>query len=225
MRDFRFENSEYHHIFNQGVDKRNIFLCGQDYERFVKSMKKFNNNINSRYKDFLLRDQKTIKKALSPRYRELSAFLNSQPKLVEIICFRLLSNHFYFIIKQLQKNGISKFMHKLSMGYANYFNNKYIRTGSLFEGSFKAKYIDTNEYLLGLSVYVNCNVQIHGIIKYADKYKWRGYPEYIYKSKNNICDKNIIVDQFTDTNDYANFVNDFMPEIKERKKLGKYFLE
>ncbi len=50
-----------------------------------------------------------------------------------------------------------------------FFNNKYERSGSLFQGVFKAIHIDSNEYLLYLSAYVNGNNFIHGYDKDNDK--------------------------------------------------------
>jgi len=71
-------------------------------------------------------------------------FLN-EPKLVDIICYCLNSNHYHLLVKQTTKNGISKFMHKLSLGYTSYFNDKYRRIGSLFQGKYKFKPVKLTE--------------------------------------------------------------------------------
>lgn len=46
-------------------------------------------------------------------------------------------------------------------GYTSYFNDKYKRSGVLFQGVFKSTHIDSNEYLLHVSAYVNLNNKIH----------------------------------------------------------------
>lgn len=72
-------------------------------------------------------------------------------------------NHlsFHFILEQISEKGIEKLMQRVGMGYAKYFNNKYKRSDSLFQGTFKAIHIDTNEYLLHLSAYINLNHKVH----------------------------------------------------------------
>ncbi|MDP1834218.1 MAG: hypothetical protein Q8L11_04810 [Candidatus Moranbacteria bacterium] len=46
MRKTEFANGEYYHIFNRGVDKREIFCNAKDYDRFVLAMKLLNNGEN-----------------------------------------------------------------------------------------------------------------------------------------------------------------------------------
>ena len=54
-------------------------------------------------------------------------------------------------------------MQKISAGYSWYFNNKYKRTGSLFQGTFKAKHISENDYFLHSSAYINVNDKVHSL--------------------------------------------------------------
>jgi putative transposase len=92
--------------------------------------------------------------------------LASIERLVEINAYCLNQNHFHLIVKQLRSGGISEFMQKIGTGHTMYFNKKYNRSGSLFQGTFKSTHINSNELLLYLSVYVNANHRIHG---YPDK--------------------------------------------------------
>lgn len=105
------------------------------------------------------------------------------------------------ILKQLVDDGISKYMQKLGIGYANYFNTKYKRCGSLFQGRFNAKHIDSEEYFIWGSCYVNRNPKKHR--KYIDlnTYPWTSYLEYIGESNNKICNKEVIMCNFS-VNDY-----------------------
>lgn len=61
------------------------------------------------------------------------------------------------ILKQISENGISEFMKRMGGGQACYLNKKYKRSSALFQGKFKSIHIDTSEYLLHLSVYINRN--------------------------------------------------------------------
>ena len=77
--------------------------------------------------------------------------------LVDIGIYCLVPNHFHLLIKEKTENGISEFVKKVATGYSMYFNKKYERTGSLFEGPFKAKRIDTDEYLKYIFSYIHLN--------------------------------------------------------------------
>ena len=56
-----------------------------------------------------------------------------------------------YFLTQTEKNlfvvGHSIFMKKLGTGYSMYFNAKYERTGGLFEGRFKSRHVESDEYL------------------------------------------------------------------------------
>jgi hypothetical protein len=68
-------------------------------------------------------------------------------KVVVIVCYCLLPNHFHLILKQLITNGIPNFLHKMGISFTNFINKKYGRSGSLFQGPYKAIHIDNNDYL------------------------------------------------------------------------------
>ena len=147
MRGELLVNDEYYHIYNRGVDKRAIVMDIYDSERFVQSMIDFNSTetIGSVYEYSFVKEK----------------YENKDDTLVEIIAYCLNPNHFHLLLKQVVDNGISKYMHRLSTGYTNYFNLRYKRSGSLFQGKYKFKHIEDNDYLLHLSAYVNLNYKVH----------------------------------------------------------------
>ncbi len=106
---------------------------------------------------------------------------------VDVICYCLMSNHFHLVLKEKGQRGISRLMHDLSLSYAKYFNIKYGRTGYLYENRFKAKFIDTNSYLVLLSKYIHLNpaVMVKSIGE-LENYPWSSYAEYIHSSQG-IC--------------------------------------
>jgi putative transposase len=219
----QFTIGEYYHIYNRGVDKRNVFMNEKDFMRFLTCMDEFNvmEPIGSLFK--LKRKTSTV----SGRHRtsQTSQVSSQRFKLVEFISYCLNPNHFHFILKQLIKSGISEFMKRLGDGYTKYFNYKYIRSGSLFQGRFKAVHVDSDEYFLWLSAYVNGNAQIHDVIKEAKKYPWCSYPDYLGLRNGNLCDKDIILGQFKNLNEYEKFVEESIPAMKERKDLPRYLME
>lgn len=208
-RKVNFVTGEFYHIYNRGVDKRTIFSDDYDMKRFFQSMEEFNveKAIGSLYENsFLKKDQ-------------LGGGLGSfASKLVNFVCYCLNPNHYHFVLEQVLDNGIEKFMQRLGTGYTKYFNGKYKRTGSLFQGVFKASHIDSNEYLLHSSVYVNLNDRVH---KIGDDLSVSSWNEYTGKSPNDFCKKDIILGQFNDSNDYKIFAESSLEDILKRKEAEK----
>lgn len=215
MRKTQFVNEEFYHIYNCGVEKRQIFQDKDEYFKFLRSLKEFNNE--SYYED-----RKAI---VNSSFKELSSFLDGAEKIVEIIAYSLVPNHFHLILKQLKEKGISNFMHKISTSFTNLINKKYNRIGSLFQGPYKAIHVDNNDYLLWLSGYINGNIEIHGVTK-AEFYEWSSFQNYFSGNGNNILgDVSIILSQFKDMQEYKNFIKTVINESKTKKEMEKYYLE
>jgi len=177
---------EFYHVLNRGVDKRNIFLDSQDYARFVHDMYEFN----------------TLAPALHVgRYASNMVDIVSRPseapgkELVDIHGWCLMGNHYHLILSERIENGMSNFLRKLNVGYAKYFNKRYSRVGTLFQGRTKKVHICTDQHLLHILNYVHFNpLDLSNSnkdwreLKIADQntalnhlleYKWSSYKDYI----------------------------------------------
>ena len=205
MRKIKFANGEFYHIFNRGTDKRTIFSDKHDFQRFLISMNMFNcaTPIGSIYEQSFIEKPK-----LGGR----------TTKLVNIICYCLNINHYHLILEQVTCGGISEFIKRLSGGYTRYFNIKNRRNGVLFQGKFKAAHIDSNEYLLHASAYVNLNNRVHKLGGRTTKSSWE---EYVGNVEDGFCKKNIIVSQFKNKKEYKNFAESSLLDILTRKQLAK----
>lgn len=221
MRKTEFVNDEYYHIFNRGVDKREIFLNAQDYNRFLLAMDLLNDKKDGlmiEWRDYKKSNPKaTLKTFLKPGFRK-------RDRLVAIIAYCLNPNHYHFILKQVNNRGIERFMHKIGTSHTKYFNKKKKRSGTLFQGRFKSSHIDSNEYLLYLSAYVNKNNFIHGYNK-NDSWPYSSLHDYSGKRSDNLVRKNIILGQFKNIGEYKDFLRDNALYIKEKKEIDKYLFE
>jgi putative transposase len=217
MRREQFSTGEYYHIYNRGTEKRNIFLEDSDFSRFLTCMTEFNceKPIGSLYEKYL----KQKKNGGSASILEAEP-----PQVVKFICYSLLPNHYHFILKQICEGGIQKFMQKIGTAYTMYFNKKYKRSGILFQGKFKASHIKSTPRLLQLSVYVNCNSEIHGIEK-ADIYKWNSYNSFINREINSFCNNSVVLDNFSEFNSYKNYAIVNVREMIQKKQDEKEVLE
>ena len=116
-------------------------------------------------------------------------------------------------------------MHKLGQGYTQYFNYKYNRTGSLLESTYKAIHIKTDEYLLYLSAYINGNSGIHRIAR-PEEWIWSSHRDYLGLRNGTLCNKNVILKDFQNVQEYREYVNIVINKSGERKDaLKEYFLE
>jgi len=142
------------------------------------------------------------------RFSPSSISLNEKDKIVEIVCYCLMPNHFHFLLKQIKDGGISEFISKLSNSFTRYFNTKNERIGPLLQGEFKSVYVESNEQLLHLSRYIHLNPLVGYVTKDLETYRWSSYLEYLGMTNADICFKEIILDQFKSVNDYRQFVLD-----------------
>jgi putative transposase len=172
-----FATGEIYHVYNRGVEKREIFLEPSDYFRMVHDLYELNDAnavINSQYGS----------------RREIwscESFQNREP-LVEILAFVLMPNHYHLALRQIEDDGITRFMHKLGVGYAMYFNTINDRVGPLFQGRFKATHIKTEDYLRNLIGYIHTNPvdlmsnyrdRISITMDHLRKYRWSSFPDYV----------------------------------------------
>ena len=145
-------SGEFYHVYNRGNGKRVIFDYHEDYDRFAKLLYICNSENNFKFRDSVI----------SPNI-DAWAFERGIP-LVEISAWVLMPNHFHLVISshrsdlwKMGRNPITEFMRKLSTAYAMYFNKKYDRVGSLFEGKFRSKHVGKDEYYNYLFSYIHLN--------------------------------------------------------------------
>lgn len=145
-----FADGETYHLFNRGAHKQAIFIDEQDYARFQTLL--FLSNTSS---PVVVRD-------VLNRYKGesfVNLFKNEKRKdpLVEILAYSLMPNHFHLAARQVAENGISRFMRKIGTAYSMYFNLQHQHGGTVFQGPFKSRHIDTDPYLFWIFAYVHLN--------------------------------------------------------------------
>jgi putative transposase len=139
---------------------------------------------------------------------------------IDVLVYCLMPNHFHLLVRQKPQGSIQSFMHAIELGYAKFFNTKYERVGPLFQGRFKAKFIETDEYLLQLSAYIHRNPlgakYSKNSLRLLSSYPYSSYKRYIMKEPSYIK-TDIILDYFSQTIpnlSYKAFVEGFSPDIE-----------
>ena len=95
---------------------------------------------------------------------------------VKVYGFWLMTNHVHLLITPNMELGLGKTMQMLGRYYVQYFNHTYKRTGTLWEGRYKATLIDSERYLLTCYRYIELNpVRAEGMADHPSGYPWSRY--------------------------------------------------
>jgi len=223
-----FAVGEIYHVYNRGVAKSPI--CHQDADRwrFLQGLCLFNDVESA--SNILWRLEKSRGELTLGVLKEYLLTQGKERKpLVRLLAYCLMPNHFHLLIEEIQEGGISKFMQKLSQGYARYFNNKYQRVGHLWQDRFKNVLVDNERYLLYLLVYINVLnpaeliepkwkekgiKDIKKVLEFAEKYQWSTHQEYLGKRKSLIIDKGILGEILSTPKEYLDLVKAVLKEKK-----------
>ena len=101
---------------------------------------------------------------------------NAAVKLeLKIHTYVLMTNHVHLLASPMCKNSIPKTMQSVGRRYVQYFNTRYRRTGTLWEGRYKATVIDSEQYFLTCSRYIELNPVRAGMVSSPDEYPWSSY--------------------------------------------------
>lgn len=222
-----FANDEYYHIYNRGVDKREIFSSAQDYNRFLISMNLLNDTNDGLMIEWRDYQKNNPRNSFSDFLSFLKGTFGKRERLVDIVTYCLNPNHYHFILRQITNKGIERFLHKLGTSHTKYFNKRHKRSGALFQGVFRSILIDSNEYLLYLSAYVNKNNFIHGYNK-SGQWEYSSLYHYIGKRKDALINgEKIILGQFNGNKgqQYTKFLDKNALYLKQKKELKHFLLE
>lgn len=209
-RKIPFINGEYYHVFNRGVGKMPIFLNSFDYRRFLKTV--FFYQIEGPKPRFSIFSPTTNK-------------LDESKKLVEIVSYCLMPNHFHFLLRQERDGGLVEFIRKLSNSFAKYFNTKNERVGPLFQGEFKAVHVTNDEQLIHLSRYIHLNPLVSHLVSDLHFYTWSSYREFVGLTTVTKCSKNLILEFFKSADAYEKFVSDQEDYAKKLEAVKHLYLD
>lgn len=212
MKRISFSRNCIYHIYNRGVEKRNTFTEEKDYLRFLSDLQQFNNP------QMTLNNGRAIEQGL------IGVRLQSK-KLVEILAFCLMPNHYHLMLRQKMENGITEFMHKMGTGYTNYFNLRYNRVGPLFQGKFKAVLLKKENHFLYLPHYIHANPlelaeENKKNMDFLKTYRWSSLFDYLEDKKTSLptIDRKFLLEC---SGGIENFINS-LKETIENPKMQHY---
>ena len=187
-----FLNGQIYHVVNRGVDGRRIFMDAIDASHLLKTLAYYQQQLRSTrlsLSNFELADR-------GPQLRFL------------IIAQCVMPNHIHWIIKQLDDSGIRLGMSDIFNSYTRYFNTRHKRVGHLFQGTFRAVPIESDEQLVHTVRYAFINPVVAGLSDDPGSYHWSSYSEVIQKPKISLTDPSDFCAYFSDTDQLQSFVLD-----------------
>ncbi|MEK7104964.1 MAG: hypothetical protein AAB868_02905 [Patescibacteria group bacterium] len=207
---------DIYHICNRGVRKEKIFDNDSDYLRFVLNLYRLNNKNGS------LR--------IYPHYKSVNLFPD-QEKIVEVLKWTLLSNHYHLLLYEKVDGGVLEFVKRLGNSFTKYINIKREASGYLFQNSARIIQITNNRHFLYIPFYVDLNTfdlikkdnfPQNKKLEFLKNYKWSSFRDYFGKNDSGfskIINKDLFYENFDVTPDeYFEELGGFLKE-KEYNKL------
>jgi putative transposase len=171
----------YYHIFNRGIDGEAIFRENNNYIYFLKKFEEYIGEV------------------------------------ADTLAYSLLRDHFHILVfvkrdvmvRRADQQGdikldFSKQLGHFLNGYAQTFNKKYHRAGSLFESPFRRKMIVEDLYLGSVMFYIHANAQHHGLVKDFRSWPFSSYPS-LAEGKSTFVKSRWIFDWFGGTENFIRF--------------------
>jgi len=223
---------DLHHVLNRGIDGRKLFLDSSDYVRFIHNLFEFNDaapSVGSARRN--IGDMN-----VGPRRSYI------RKRLVKIHGWCLMENHYHLLISELIEGGLVKFMMKVNVGYAKYYNERYERHGHLFQGKTKKIRIEHEAHFLYILHYLHLNPldyfpgakewrerdkstikNAQEALKYLNGYRWSSYLDYSGK-KNfpSILNKDLFGDAF---GNYQEALKEYLKDAETSSNIDPLILE
>ncbi|MDE2079076.1 MAG: transposase [Patescibacteria group bacterium] len=201
---------ELYHLLNHSIAGQTLFQKEIDYVRFVHNLYSFNDTRAADTNTGYFFKSRDLRNPYMEREREL---------LVDIHAWCLMKDHYHLLLSERAEGGITTFIRKLNVGYANYVNEKYARSGTLFRGRTKKVLIERDAQYNYILYYAHLNpldylkgfekwrvrdgmyiADAKAALRYLDTYRWSSHLDYM--SKKNFPSLLADVPAFS-TRDYA----------------------
>jgi putative transposase len=104
---------------------------------------------------------------------------HAKKQKVAVHAYVLMSNHLHLLATPETSEGIPQMMQAVGRSYVRYFNDRHLRTGTLWEGRYRSTLIQAERYLLACMVYIDLNPVRAGMVAHAVDYPWSSHAHYV----------------------------------------------
>lgn len=188
---------DIYHICNRGIRKEKIFDTDSDYFRFVLNLYRLNNKGES------LR--------INPHRKSIDSF-PEQDKIVEVLKWTLLPNHYHLLLYEKVEGGVLEFVKRLGNSFTKYINIKREASGYLFQNSARIVQVKNNRHFLYIPFYIDLNlldliysknehrkIDIKETLDFFKNYKWSSFRDYFgdqFSAFSKIINKDLFYEVF-----------------------------
>lgn len=190
----------YYHFYNRGNNRQAIFFEPENYLYFLGGVKKY----------------------LVP--------------VVNIVAYCLMPTHYHILARvkpqtsEAPKDGetsevssqVSRAMQKFLISYTKAINKRFERVGSLFQGQFQAKPIQTFPHLLNLCGYIHANPVKDGLVALPEDWIYSNYLEWLGQRDGALVDREFIQQHFGSPAEYQELVMHFVKTRYLADDVRKY---
>ena len=134
----------------------------------------------------------------------------------QIHAWVFMRNHVHLLVTPSCDNAVSQMMQSLGLCYVRYYNKKYQRSGTLWEGRFKSCLVETAEYLLQCYRYIELNPVRALMVSDPSEYRWSSY-------RNNGL--GVYTPLITPHNEYLRLGNSSAERLHHYRELFKHHLD
>ncbi len=94
---------------------------------------------------------------------------------VDIHAWVFMTNHVHLLVTPREAGGVSRMMQALGRRYVRFFNRKYGRSGTLWEGRFRSCLVQAAAYLFHCQRYIELNPVRANMVAAPGDYRWSSY--------------------------------------------------
>jgi putative transposase len=113
---------------------------------------------------------------------------------LQVHAYALMTNHFHLMVTPDSVACLSRAMQSLGRRYVRYFNQRHVRTGTLWEGRFRAALITDERYWLTCMRYVELNPVRAGLTERPENYRWCSYRSHAYGAVDPLISTHVLYD-------------------------------
>lgn len=211
-----------YHVLNRGVDGRKIFNEEKDYVRFIHDLYEFNDRNPAINMWYSFNKYSDVRHHYMEKRRE-------RDMLVRVLAFALMPNHYHLLLQPIADNGIPLFIKKLNGGYAKYYNEKYKRHGTLFQGRYKSIHVEHDAHFIHLPYYIHLNPldlvyptwrqrtlsNPEQALQALLKYRWSSHMDYMgVRNFPSVTDRTLLLDYFGGEKEYGRAFSEWVKEMQ-----------
>jgi putative transposase len=189
------ESNSYYHVFFRGANKSKIFTDNYD-----------KNIMESLFARYL--GTKSIRRPNGYNYPNYRGN-------IELVSYCFMQNHVHLLLYVNEvAEDMTKFMASLLTSYSKIYNSLHNRVGGLFESRYKAKKIESQEYLLHITRYIHMNPTRWF------KYRFSSLKYYIDSAEIRPTWLSVLsFDEFNDQKEYIDFLTSYQSSKDDQEKI------